>query len=99
MGIELRSLKRLYSIDSEDYINLKEKDIDSLSLLLLSYASYEYITNNLLSKKKFHILKRVGVFKSKTSNNRIKYRVSPEYENHIRNIYIKYYRLKFSKKV
>jgi hypothetical protein len=100
MERELINLKRLYPIESEEYVYLKEKDIDSLSLLLFSDASYEYITYNLLSKRKFNILKRVGVFKTITSNNsRITYKVSSEYENQVRNIYIKYYRMKFNKLV
>lgn len=98
MGKELKSLRKLYPIESKEYINLKEKDIDSLSMLLFSDAPCEYITTNLLSKRKFYILKRIGVFKTITSNNsRITYIVSPEYEKQIKDIYTKYYRTKFSK--
>lgn len=98
MGKELRYLRILYPNESEEYVILKERDIDSLSLLLFSDASYEYITGNLLSKRKFNILKRIGVLKIEKSDNfRVTYKVSPKFENHVRDIYIKYYRKKFSK--
>lgn len=98
MGKELRSLRKLYPNESEEYINLKEKDIDSLSMLLFSDAPCEYITTNLLNKRKFYILKRIGVFKIvKSDNKRVTYQVSSEYENQVKEIYIKYYRKKFSK--
>jgi hypothetical protein len=96
MGKELKSLRKLYPNESEEYISLKEKDIDSLSMLLFSDATYEYITCNLLSKRKFNILKRNDVFEMITSNNnRVTYKVSPEYQNQVKDIYIKYYRTKF----
>lgn len=96
MGKELKSLRKLYPTESEEYISLKEKDIDSLSILLFSDASYEYITHNLLSKMKFNILKRNGFFEKMISiKNRVTYKISPEYQNQVRDIYIKYYMMKF----
>lgn len=97
MGKELKKLRRLYPSKSEEYINLKEKDIDSMSMLLFSDASYEYITCHLLSKRKFNILKRNGVLEKITSiRNRVTYKISPEYRIQVRDIYIKYYRMKFA---
>jgi len=99
MKKDLKCLRVLYPIElNTKGINLKESDINSLSMLLFSEASYEYITSNLLSKRKFHIFKRIGLFKRVVlSNNRVTYKVSLEYENQVRDIYIKYYRMKFSK--
>lgn len=98
MAKELKELRKLYPIESEQCISLKEKDIDSLSMLLFSDASYEYITHNLLNKRKFNILIRNGVFEKMISiKNRVTYRISPEYRNQVRDIYVKYYRAKFSK--
>lgn len=98
MKKELKHLKKLLSINSKEVVNLKESDINSLSLLLFSDASFEYITSNLLSKRKFNILNKLGVFESVSiRNNKTTYRVSSIYENQIKNIYIKYYGTKYKK--
>lgn len=98
MAKELKYLKKLYSIDSEEVINLKESDINSLSILLFSDASYEYLTSNLLSKRKFNILNKLGVFESSSiKNNKVKYKISAKYEIQINNIFIKYYGTKYKK--
>lgn len=98
MKKELNNMKKLHSINSVEIVNLKESDIDSLSMLLFSTASYEYITSNLLSKRKFNILNKLGVFESNSiKDNRVVYKVSSIYESHVKDIYIKYYRMKFSK--
>lgn len=98
MEKELNNLKRLYSIESAKIVILKEKDIDSLSLLLFSNASYEYITGNLLSKRKFNTLNKLGVFENVyMRNNKMTYMISSKYENQIKNIFIKYYGTKYMK--
>lgn len=99
MENELKYLRKLYPINSEAItINLKESDIDSLSILLLTEASYEYIVSNLLSKRKFNILNKIGVFECiPLKNNKLKYKVSSIYTTQIRNIYVKYYGTKFKK--
>jgi len=98
MRNELKELTKLYQTTSKEVVSLKESDIDSLSLLLFSVASYEYIINNLLSKRKFNILLRYGVFeKIALESNRVTYKISSEYQKQVRDIYIKYYRMKFSK--
>jgi len=98
MKKELKHLKKLHSINSEEVVNLKESDINSLSLLLFSDASFEYIISNLLSKRKFNILNKLGVFESVSfRSNKTTYRVSSTYENQIKNIYVKYYGTKYKK--
>lgn len=98
INIDLKQLRKLKPLGFEsDVINLKEKDIDSLSILLFSDASFEYITSNLLSKRKFNILLKHSVFDiKKSNNNRVTYIISSEYQNQVRDIYIKYYKMKFS---
>lgn len=99
ISIELKQLRKLKPLGfNSDVICLKEKDIDALSILLFSDASFEYITSNLLSKRKFNILLKYSVFDIKISNNnRVTYIIGSEYQNQVRDIYIKYYRMKFSK--
>jgi len=96
---ECREFRKLNPLGLEaDTVNLKEKDINSLSILLFNDATDEYITTNLLSKRKFNILLRLGVFEKATSNNkRVTFRISPEYQNQVRDIYVNYYIKKFSK--
>lgn len=96
---KLKHLKILYPVDSEvKGINLKESDIDSLSLLLFNDASYEYITCNLLSKRKFNMLNKLGVLENVSLRyNKTTYMVSSIYKNQIRNIFIKYFGTKYKK--
>ena len=96
---ELRQLRRLIPLGfNSNAVNLKERDIDSLSILLFNNATEEFIINNLLSKRKFNILLRYGVFeKIVLVSNRVTYKISSEYQKQVRDIYIKYYGMKFNK--
>lgn len=99
MKKDFKYLKVLYPIESNtNGINLKETDINSLSMLLFTDASYEYITSNLLSKRKFNMLNKLGVLENVSLRyNKTTYMVSSIYKNQIRNIFVKYYGTKYKK--